>query len=102
LAQFYELAGHVRRDLSAVVTPCLILHAQHDDIAHVRNARMAAARVSGPVDLRCFADSYHILTLDRERQRVVDLTVDFFRRHRTPRPQLPVARRGRSALALAT
>jgi carboxylesterase len=83
LAQAYELAASVRRELSAVVTPCLILHAEHDDIADVRNARMTAARVSGPVDLRVFTDSYHMLTLDRERQRVVDLSVDFF--HRPPR-----------------
>src|SRR5690242_2532602 len=103
LAEAYELAGHTRRDLPAVVAPCLILHAQHDDIAHVRNARMTAARVSGPVDLRTFADSYHILTLDRERQRVIDLTVEFFRRHRTPRPRpLAIPRRSVAALALAT
>jgi carboxylesterase len=103
LAEAYELAGQTRRDLPAVVAPCLILHAQHDDIAHVRNARMTAARVSGPVDLRTFADSYHILTLDRERQRVIDLTAEFFRRHRTPRPRpLVVPRRASAALALAT
>jgi acyl carrier protein len=80
LGQAYELAGQTRRDLPAVVAPCLILHAQHDDIAHVRNARITAARVSGPVDLRIFGDSYHMLTLDRERQRVIDMTVEFFRR----------------------
>jgi carboxylesterase len=78
LADFYRLAARVRRELAAVVAPCLIVHAVEDDIANARNAALVAQHVSGPVNTVWLEDSYHMVTLDRQRQRVVDVSVEFF------------------------
>lgn len=93
LAEFYSLATRVRSELPAVVAPCLIIHALDDDIANMRNAELTAARVSGPVRNVWLKDSYHMITLDRERHRVVESTVEFLRQGASlacpPRPALP-------------
>ena len=83
LAEFYRLAERVRGQLARIVAPCLIVHAVDDDIASADNARLIAARVSGPVHLEWLQDSYHMVTLDRQRQRVVDATEQFFSRRPT-------------------
>jgi carboxylesterase len=80
LAEFYRLAERVRRRLAEIVAPCLIVHAVDDDIASARNAQVIADRVSGPVNLVWLHDSYHMVTLDRQRQRVVEATAQFFSR----------------------
>jgi carboxylesterase len=80
LAEFYRLAERVRRRLAEIVAPCLIVHAVDDDIASARNAQVIADRVSGPVNLVWLQDSYHMVTLDRQRRRVVEATAQFFSR----------------------
>lgn len=78
LADLQKLASHVRRRLPRVHAPCLVAHAVEDDIAHLRNARLVARRVSAPVELLLLADSYHMITLDRERRVVADRMAGFF------------------------
>lgn len=79
LAQFYELAWRVKWDLPRVVTPCLTVHAVEDDIASARNARFVASRVAGRVESIWLKDSYHMVTIDRQRQVVVDESARFFK-----------------------
>lgn len=79
LAEFYALARRVRGELSAVVAPCLVVHALDDDIASARNAHFAASRLGGPVRTVWLEDSYHMITLDRERHRVAESTVEFIK-----------------------
>lgn len=78
LADLHQLARHVRRRLPKVIAPCLVAHAVEDDIAHLRNARLVAERVNAPVELLLLADSYHMITLDRERRVLADRMVGFF------------------------
>jgi carboxylesterase len=78
LAEFYRLVGHVRRELPRVQTPCLTVHAVEDDIASANNARVVAAKVAGRVEAVWLKDSYHMITIDRQRQTVVDESARFF------------------------
>lgn len=72
------LAAHVRRRLDAVRSPCLVLHARHDDIASAGNAQAIVQGVRyAPVELVLLDDSYHMITIDRERRAVVARTVAF-------------------------
>ncbi len=72
------LATHVRRNLGAVRAPCLVMHARHDDIASADNAREIARGVrNAPVELVLLDDSYHMITIDRERRTVLARTVAF-------------------------
>ena len=74
-----KLMRHTRRHLPQVVAPTLILHSSEDDIASLKSARLVQRRVRAhDVRLIQLHDSYHMLTLDNERERVAALTVDFF------------------------
>ena len=49
--------------------PCLVMHARNDDIASVSNAYEIQRRaVNAPVTLQLLDDSYHMITIDRERR----------------------------------
>jgi carboxylesterase len=80
LGDMYALSGHVRRRLPCVTAPCLVMHAAEDDVASVKNAELIAHRVSGPVELVLLRDSYHMITIDRERGTVIARTAEFMRR----------------------
>jgi carboxylesterase len=79
LAQFHLLSRHVRRRLGLVRAPCLALHAAHDDVASARNVDMVCRGVAQPVETVLLHDSYHMITVDRERNVVVDRTARFMR-----------------------
>lgn len=79
LAEMMLLSRRVRRQLSQVHSPCLVLHSSDDDIAHVRNAELVARRVKGPVRLQLLENSYHLITIDQDRMRVIAACVDFIR-----------------------
>jgi len=72
------LSAHVRRNLDAVRAPCLVMHARHDDIAAASNAQDIVRGVRhAPVELVLLDDSYHMITIDRERRTVLARTVAF-------------------------
>lgn len=82
LADLYTLAAHTRRRLRHISAPCLVAHATEDDIASLRyNAGLVMRGVSGPVELLPLEDSYHMITLDRERRLLIARLAEFFARH---------------------
>lgn len=81
--QGYRASRAVRRDIRRVRAPCLVQHAYEDDIAHPRNAEFVARNVgASSVRTVMYRDSYHILTMDNDRERVADETISFFEQHR--------------------
>ena len=78
LAEMYDMAAIVRRELPKVTAPCLIAHATEDDIASVENAHLVARSVSGPVEMVMLENSYHMITIDQERRILIDRSADFF------------------------
>ena len=78
LAEMYKMAAVVRRDLTKVTAPCLIAHATEDDIASIGNAYLVERSVSGPVETLWLEDSYHMITIDRERRVLIDRSAAFF------------------------
>lgn len=82
LADMYTLAAHTRRLLPRVTAPCLVAHATEDDVASVRsNADLVARKVAGPVERLPLEDSYHMITIDRQRRLLHASLSDFFIRH---------------------
>lgn len=79
LAQFQSLSTRVRGRLGRVRAPCFVAHSAHDDIASLRNVRLIERGVRGPVKTLLLHDSYHLVTIDRERSKVIDGTIAFFR-----------------------
>ena len=75
-----RLADVVIRELDAVTQPVLILHARDDDYAGLDNATYLQLKIAGPVDLVVLNDSFHMVTIDRERQTVLERTAAFVAR----------------------
>ncbi|MGH8124587.1 MAG: alpha/beta hydrolase [Rhodanobacteraceae bacterium] len=80
LAEMYKLSALVRRQLDKVIAPCLIAHARNDDVASSRNAELVARSVKAPTELLLLDDSYHMITIDRERRTLIDRSAAFFER----------------------
>ena len=71
------LVDATRRVLDRVSQPVLILHPREDDYAALDNAHFLERKLRGTVDLVVLDDSYHIVTVDRQRQLVLDRTAAF-------------------------
>lgn len=78
LADLHQLSSHVRRRLQQVRAPCLVAHAFEDDVADVSNAYLVAGKVRAPVEMLLLRESYHMITLDRERRLLADHLAAFF------------------------
>lgn len=78
LAEMLALSARVRRLLPRVKAPCLIMHASDDDIADVSNSYLVRNRVNGKVKMVLLKDSYHMITIDRERREVVRESSEMF------------------------
>ncbi len=76
-AHFNSLVATVKRGLGKISTPTLIIHPREDDIADLDNAIYLQRNLAGPVDMVVLDDSYHIITLDRQRHMVIDRSATF-------------------------
>ncbi|MBU2580943.1 MAG: alpha/beta fold hydrolase [Alphaproteobacteria bacterium] len=75
--EFGRLVRRVRKELPGITAPTLIAHPRHDDQSHLRNALTLQAKLGGPVEAIVLDDSYHIVTLDRQRDLVLERALDF-------------------------
>jgi carboxylesterase len=75
-----QLSRHVRRRLPRVRAPCLVVHSTDDDIASLRNVAVVERRVAAPVEKVLLDDSYHMVSVDRQRHIVIARSAAFFSR----------------------
>jgi carboxylesterase len=78
LADLYQLSVQVRRQLPGVTSPCLVAHASEDDVASVRNAELVIRGVSARTELLLLDDSYHMITIDKQRRTLIAHSDRFF------------------------
>lgn len=74
------LVDTVKRELGSIRQPALIVHPREDDRASLRNAAYLQGALGGTVETCVLDDSYHIVTVDRQRDLVVQRTAAFARR----------------------
>lgn len=78
VVELQKLSAYVFKNLGYVQAPCLVIHAKHDDIASTKNALKIVHGVSdAPVKLILLEDSFHMITIDRERRKVIDECINF-------------------------
>ncbi len=65
------------KDLKSIKQPILIVHSREDDHANLNNANYLQRALGGIVDTVVLDDCYHMVTLDKQRQIVVDQTRTF-------------------------
>lgn len=88
LVEMNRLGHHLKKRLSAITTPSLIIHSTEDDLSGPDHARYIAARLGGPKALHWLNDSYHMIHVDREHRKVADLSARFFETNHAFRNQI--------------
>ncbi|MBA8885611.1 alpha/beta hydrolase [Dokdonella fugitiva] len=91
LAEFQRLSRRVRRRLGRVRAPCFVAHSSNDDVASLRNVRAIQRGIGAPVETLLLDDSYHMVTVDRERGKLVEHSATFFRRIAEQRQPMPAS-----------
>lgn len=106
LRQLWRLVAALKPRLRDIRQRTLLVHAREDDVASLGNCLYLQRHLGGMVDALILDDSYHLVTLDRQRTEVTDRVVAFTnavsQAHQRPapvaamgaRPVRAVARRG--------
>jgi len=74
------LVQKVMGEIGEVRQPALIVHPRNDDRASLRNLNYLQNNLGGPTHAVVLDDSYHVVTLDRQRVLVLDRTLEFITR----------------------
>jgi len=77
--QAHRLIRTVKKNLHRVTSPALIMHAEEDDVASTRSADLVEMGIGSEYRKKIILnDSYHIITLDNEKEKVAAETTAFF------------------------
>ena len=69
----------VKQSIAQVTAPAIIIHAEEDDVASPGNAHYVAAHIgSKSVETIILHNSYHMITVDNDREQVARETIRFF------------------------
>lgn len=79
MLQFNRLAAHVEKNLNRIESPILSIHSVEDDVANISNSLKLYDVSSLFVTIHKLHDSYHIITLDKQRDEVCKTTLGFIK-----------------------
>lgn len=80
LLTLFAAADEFAHRLGRITSPVLVVTSTQDHVVPPENSDIIAAEVAGPVErLRC-ERSYHVVTLDYDKDLVIGATVDFARK----------------------
>jgi carboxylesterase len=96
--EFYWLAKVVEKELGRIKQPALIFHPRFDDQSDISNSVLLQTKLVGLAELVVLDDSYHMVTLDRQRMEVADRSASFCawvcQEHERPQQMLPFRKDG--------
>ncbi len=75
--QLCLLVAQVKPQLPSIKVPALVIQAREDDLSSIRNAEYLQRNLGGIVDTLILDDSYHIVTVDRQRDLLIESSVAF-------------------------
>jgi len=78
--EFVRMTKAATSLLPDLTLPSFVCHAREDDQSNVMNAMYVQKNLKGPVESLILDDSYHMITLDRQRAMVVDRTLAYAER----------------------
>lgn len=74
----YRMIRRIRASLPDIRQPALILHAAEDEMVSLRTPQLLASRLgSSRIEKNIYTNSYHMLTLDNDREDVARACVEF-------------------------
>jgi carboxylesterase len=77
IRQHGDLVEVVKRELRSIKTPAVLIQARDDDMASLKNSEYLQRHLAGTVNTIILDDSYHIVTVDRQRDMVIDGSAAF-------------------------
>lgn len=78
-AELLRYSKYLRKNMSRVKTPTIILHPEEDDICDIKNARYIYDNIGSEIkEFGVLENSYHIVTIDNDKEQVVERTIEFF------------------------
>ena len=79
LYQQHLLANHVTKYLSSIRVPVQLIHSKEDDTVSIKNSKFIHDRVGSEIkELITLENSYHLITVDYDRNMVAQKMNDFF------------------------
>ncbi len=75
--EFFKLVRNVRPLLPRINLHTLIFHPRHDDQSDIKNTMALQRKMAGLVEVCVLEDSYHLVTLDRQRNYVAERSIEF-------------------------
>ncbi|MHB1088485.1 MAG: alpha/beta hydrolase [Acidimicrobiales bacterium] len=76
----FEAMKTVNAQLSTISAPTLLLSSREDHVVTSDNGDDVVAKLNGPVERIWLEDSYHVATMDNDREVVESSTISFFDR----------------------
>lgn len=77
--QLLKLVDSVKQDITNINCPALIMHSKADKVINWRSAVELQRRLGNKAQLQLVAHSDHIITIDREKEQVLERMDKFFR-----------------------
>jgi carboxylesterase len=77
MLELRRLVRVVLKQLPEIRQPALVMHPRDDDRASLRNMAHLQKHLGGRVEAVVLEDSYHVITLDRQREVVLQKTLGF-------------------------
>jgi carboxylesterase len=74
----------VKKLMPSIKTPALVLHSIEDDITSRWNADYVERHLGGPVTKILLDNCYHMITVDLQYRRVIELSAEFVEQHAAP------------------
>lgn len=71
LRELWRLVDALKPELPELRQPTMVVHAREDDIASLSNLEYLQRNLGGTVESLVLDDSYHLVTLDRQRRLVI-------------------------------
>jgi carboxylesterase len=76
----------VKKRMPQIKVPALVLHSIEDDITSRWNADYVERHLGGPVTKILLDNCYHMITVDLQYRRVIELSADFVEQHAGLKP----------------
>ena len=83
LYELHRLVKHLTKRLPVITTPVQLVQAKDDDMTSVKNSQFIYDRIQSEIkEIVLLEHSYHVITVDQERDLVAQKMGDFFERVR--------------------
>lgn len=80
LLTMFDAAENLGDRLTKITSPTLVITSPQDHVVPPENSDIIANSVAGPVERLTAERSYHVVTMDYDREMVIEATVEFARK----------------------